>query len=92
MRILFISTLELQYTQTLHGTAIYGYIGVVSGVNVGIYGIHGASGLLFARTHVLTPIWIGDDRSPMDHLTYPDIYLQLDDRWSPILDDRVECL
>ena len=24
-------------TQTLHGTAIYAYIGVVSGVNVGIY-------------------------------------------------------
>ena len=26
------------HTQTLHGTAIYAYIGVVLGVNVGIYG------------------------------------------------------
>ena len=32
-------------TQTLHGTAIYAYIGVVLGVNVGIYGIHGVSGV-----------------------------------------------
>ena len=31
-------------TQTLHGTAIYAYIGVVWGVNVGIYAIHGVSG------------------------------------------------
>ena len=37
-------------TQTLHGTAIYAYIGVVSGVNVGIYiyGIHGMSGIYIA--------------------------------------------
>ena len=27
-------------SQTLHGTAIYAYIGAVLGVNVGIYGIH----------------------------------------------------
>ena len=33
------------YTQTLHGTAIYAYIGVVLGVNVGIYGKHGVSGI-----------------------------------------------
>ena len=31
-------------TQTLHGTVIYAYIGVVWGVNVGIYDIHGVSG------------------------------------------------
>ena len=34
----------MSYSQTLHGTAIYAYIGVVLGVNVGIYGIHGVSG------------------------------------------------
>ena len=32
------------FSQTLYGTAIYAYIGVVWGVNVGIYGIHGVSG------------------------------------------------
>ena len=32
------------YGQTLHGTAIYAYIGVVWGVNVSIYAIHGGSG------------------------------------------------
>ena len=31
-------------TQTLHGTAIYAYIGVVLGINVGIYGIYGVFG------------------------------------------------
>ena len=31
-------------TQTLHQTAIFTYIGVVWGVNVGIYAIHGVSG------------------------------------------------
>ena len=30
---------------TLHGTAILVYIGVVWGVNVGIYGIHGVFGV-----------------------------------------------
>ena len=32
------------YPDTTNGTAIYAYIGVVLGVNVGIYGIHGVSG------------------------------------------------
>ena len=36
---------RLTFTQTLHGTGIFTYIGVVWGVNVGIYGIHGVSGL-----------------------------------------------
>ena len=35
------------HSQTLHGTAIYAYIGVVLGVNVGKYGIHGVSGIDF---------------------------------------------
>ena len=35
--------MEYYCTQTLHGTAIFAYIGVVSGVNVGIW--HGVSGL-----------------------------------------------
>ena len=33
-------------SQTLHVYAIYAYIRVVWGVNVGIYGIHGVSGNL----------------------------------------------
>ena len=42
----------LLYTQTLHGTAPYTYIGGF-GVNVGIYGIHGASGIGLERVQSL---------------------------------------
>ena len=38
----------MEYTQTLHGTAIYAYIGVVSEVNVGKYAIHGVYGIYAA--------------------------------------------
>ena len=42
-------------TQRLHGTVIYAYIGVVWGVNVGIYGIHGVSGIYMS----VMPSWLG---------------------------------
>ena len=41
----FTSLYNSNNCQTLHGTAIYANIGVVSGVNVGIYGIHGVPGI-----------------------------------------------
>ena len=48
-------------SQTLHGTAIYAYIGVVLGVNVGIYGIHGVSGCQynFMISHILVMKMLG---------------------------------
>ena len=42
-------------TQTLHGTAIYAYIGVVLGITVGIYGIHGVSGEIQERHQLSVP-------------------------------------
>ena len=36
--------------------AIYAYIGVVLGVNVGIYGIHGVSGIDLTATRA--PYWV----------------------------------
>ena len=38
------STLNVNITQTLHGTGIFTYIGVISEGNVGKYAIHGVFG------------------------------------------------
>ena len=43
-------------TQTLHGT--YAYIGVVLGVNVGIYCIHGVSGLWKVHVKRMSQLYI----------------------------------
>ena len=67
--------LEIFITQTLHGTAIYAYIGVVWGVNVGIYSIHGVYGLgcqpRFQSTKIPSA-FVGDRRvKPPVHIMKP---------------------
>ena len=37
-------------------SVIYAYIGVVLGVNVGMYGIHGVSGVYKTRNPNMTPV------------------------------------
>ena len=48
--------------------AIYAYIGVVLGVNVGIYVIYGVSGLHSdSRTEVDIMLFVEEQRSPKGH-------------------------
>ena len=59
----------MNHTQTLHGTAIYAYIDPQNHLNVGIYGIHGVSGIdwtwgLVESRHVDEPISPMESRPP----------------------------